>query len=181
MGNTANAGQLQELFDRQNILDCIHRYCRAVDRLDRELLLSVYHDDAVDDHGPYVGPPEGFADWAFADHRRSHVLTRHIVTNHSCELAGDVAHTETYWIFTGIKREGPPTIHFGRYLDRFERREGRWAIAARVCLIEHHALLAQLPMPPETCALLQSNGVAARDRSDLSYMRPLQVTRRPNG
>jgi hypothetical protein len=31
------------------------RYSRAIDRLDRELLLSVYHEDAVDDHGVFVG------------------------------------------------------------------------------------------------------------------------------
>jgi SnoaL-like domain len=179
MNNTANADRLQELLDRQDIIDCIHRYCRAVDRLDRELLLSVYHSDAIDDHGPYVGTPEGFAEWAFADHRRNHVLTRHIVTNHSCEISGSSAHTETYWMFTAINREGPPTLHFGRYIDHFERRAGRWAIAARVCLIEHHALLAELPMPADAIAVLQSNGVASRDRSDLSYMRPLQVSRQP--
>ena len=39
------------LLDRQAILDCLHTYCRAMDRLDRELLMTVYHEDAIDDHG----------------------------------------------------------------------------------------------------------------------------------
>ena len=43
-----NVQRLRELCDRQEILDCIHRYCRAVDRADRDLLVSVYHPDAID-------------------------------------------------------------------------------------------------------------------------------------
>jgi hypothetical protein len=39
------------------------RCCRGVDRMDRELLLSAYHSDAVDDHGMFVGGPEAFADY----------------------------------------------------------------------------------------------------------------------
>ncbi len=34
---------IREFLDRQEILDCIHRYCRGVDRLDAELLASAYH------------------------------------------------------------------------------------------------------------------------------------------
>ena len=53
----------REMKDRQEIYDCIMRYCRGIDRLDRETLLSAYHPDAIDDHGStYVGGIEGFAD-----------------------------------------------------------------------------------------------------------------------
>jgi hypothetical protein len=54
------------LQDRQAIQDVLMTYSRGIDRLDRELLLSVYHDDAIDDHGVFVGSPEEFADWAIA-------------------------------------------------------------------------------------------------------------------
>src|SRR6202162_2490863 len=170
-----SAARLQELLDRQDILDCIHRYCRAVDRFDRGLLLSVYHPDAIDDHGVFVGGPLEFADWAFGYHSLYQNLTHHIVTNPHCELAGDTAHTETYWLFSGINKEGPSTLHFGRYIDRFERRNGRWAIAARACVIEWHAALGALPMPPEVLAAHAAVGLATRDRTDKSYQRPLQV------
>ena len=50
---TTPLDRLQELLDRQDILDCVHRYCRAVDRFDREMLLSVYH-------------PPGWERWAWA-------------------------------------------------------------------------------------------------------------------
>jgi SnoaL-like domain len=49
------------LQDRQAIQDVLMTYSRGIDRLDRELLLSVYHDDAIDDHGVFVGSPEEFA------------------------------------------------------------------------------------------------------------------------
>jgi len=182
-----HAARLQELLDRQDILDCIHRYCRAVDRFDRELLLSVYHPDAIDDHGTFVGGPQGFADWAFGYHSIYQKLTHHVVTNHSCELAGDTAHTETYWLFSGLNKDPetskdqPSSLHFGRYLDRFERRSGRWAIAARACIIEWHAALGELPMPAELTAAYAATGVAQRDRSDLSYQRPLMIRRKPMG
>jgi hypothetical protein len=184
-GNLPSTKRLQDLLDRQDILDCIHRYCRAVDRFDRELLISVYHPDAIDDHGMFVGGPEDFADWAFGYHSLYQKGTHHIVTNHSCDLKGDTAHTETYWLFCGINkdpqtgREQPSTLHFGRYLDRFERRQGRWAIAARACIIEWHAALGELQLPPEMLAAHRATGVSQRDRSDLSYLRPLTISRPP--
>lgn len=36
--------------DRAAIENVLGTYCRAIDRLDLELLRSVYHPDAVDDH-----------------------------------------------------------------------------------------------------------------------------------
>ena len=175
---TIDEKSLRELLDRQQILDCVHRYCRGVDRFDRELVLSVYHADAIDDHGVFVGTPTEFVDWAFAYHAQHQQATHHIVTNHTCELDGDTAHTETYWIFSGINKQAPPSIHFGRYIDRFERRNGRWAIASRVCLSEWHAALGELPMPPEHQAQLNSSGKSTRDRRDSSYERPLLRGRR---
>jgi hypothetical protein len=177
--------RLQELLDRQDILDCVIRYCRAVDRFDRELLLSVYHPDAIDDHGVFVGNPVQFADWAFGYHSLYQNATHHVVTNHSCDLQGDVAHTETYWLFSGANKdpqsgaEQPSSLHFGRYLDRFERRNGKWAIAARACIIEWHAALGDLPMPPEALAAYALTGVQQRNRDDLSYRRPLKIHRKP--
>lgn len=167
---------VRKLEDRQAILDCIHHYCRAVDRFDRELLLSVYHADAIDDHGVFVGGPAAFADWAFAFHREHQHLTQHIVTNHSCELDGDSAHTETYWMFAAMNKTGAPlSLGGGRYIDRFERRQGRWAIAARKCVLDWGGAPGETPIPAEVLALFTAVGTTSRDRSDVSYDRPLRV------
>ena len=54
---------LRELLDRQEIHDCLMRYSRGVDRLDPDLIRSAYHDDAIDDHGMFVGTRDEFVDW----------------------------------------------------------------------------------------------------------------------
>lgn len=178
-----------ELLDRQAILDCLMTYSRGVDRLDRDLLLSAYHEDAIDDHGMFVGNREEFADWAIAMHSATHLSHQHCLFNHSCELDGTVAHAETYYMFAGMNRVGQPlSVSGGRYIDRFEKRDGRWAIASRVCLRDW-APLAEQPDPedPSTMTAIRDTLPAAirqfmgagpqptRDRDDPSYARPLQV------
>ena len=39
--------------DRAEIIECLHTYARAMDRFDRELARSVYHEGATDDHGNF--------------------------------------------------------------------------------------------------------------------------------
>src|SRR5579862_8645483 len=89
---------LRELKDRQDIYDCVMRYCRGIDRLDRDILLSAYHPDAWDDHGTFVGPVDKFWDYVYALHFNYQHRTQHHITNHRCDLDGDVAHTESYYL-----------------------------------------------------------------------------------
>src|SRR5450432_1413207 len=90
--------KLQEMSDRADILDLIHRYARGIDRRDRAMVRSVFHDDAIDDHAAFCGPVEEFLDWAF---EVPHLQTwhQHYLTNHMADLDGDQAHTETYYLF----------------------------------------------------------------------------------
>lgn len=169
--------KLQELCDRAEILDCMHRYARGMDRLDRKLLRSAYHDGAIDDHVGFVGVVDDFIDWAF-DYHASQTRHQHYLMNHSAEIAGDEAHTETYYVFVGTDRDPtkPLIVSGGRYIDRLERRDGRWAIVARVCLVEWQSEATSL-LPPEAVDFLDTVQTVARDASDTSYDRPLAVTR----
>src|SRR6476659_244045 len=100
MGMDAEAMTLvRELKDRQEIYECLTRYCRGIDRLDRAMLLSAYHPDAVDDHGAFVGPVDAWADFVFNLHSTHQHRTQHMLTNHRCMIQGDVAETETYYLF----------------------------------------------------------------------------------
>jgi hypothetical protein len=58
-------------------------------------------------------------------------------------------------------------------VDRMERRDGRWAVADRLCLVEWHGELVkgQETWDPD----LYARGTW--DRSDPSYQRPLKATR----
>ncbi len=180
---------VRELRDRQEIAELLATYSRGVDRLDRDLIISVYHPDAIDDHGVFVGGPEDFADWAIGMHSATHLSHQHCVLNHTCDLDGDVAHTEAYYLFIGMNRAGSPVaLSGGRYVDRLERRDGRWAIAARVCLRDW----APLPEPAESLdqsrmtivqgqddvivGLLRHGMQPSRSRDDPSYARPLRIS-----
>lgn len=167
-----SAALLRELKDRQEIYDCLMRYCRGIDRLDRAMLLSAYHSDAVDDHGVYVGGIEGFATHVFALHFGMQHFTQHHITNHRCELDGDVAHCESYYLFRCLNREKPfYATASGRYIDRFERRSGRWAIATRICLVEER----DDNWGPEGLEVNSAYQEARRDAGDPSYLRPLRI------
>lgn len=163
---------LLELKDRQEIYDCLMRYCRGVDRLDRDVILSAYHADALDDHGQVVAPVAQFVDAIFAQHTNKQVRTQHHITNHICELDGDTAHTESYFMYRSINKTAPVhTVATGRYIDRFEKRDGKWAIAARVCITE----IMEDTHSPTGVEHFDKYLPASRDKDDYSYRRPLTI------
>jgi len=150
--------RLQKLLDRQDILDCLNRFSRGMDRFDRELFLSAFHADAVIAAGPFVGDPVALYDWARKLHDHGQSATHHNLLNHTCDLDGDVAHTETYYLFVGRNRDDSNWIAGGRYIDRLERRAGSWKIALRTNAIEWSGMVPTVPIPftnvpdiPVTC------------------------------
>ncbi|MCK9543072.1 MAG: nuclear transport factor 2 family protein [Novosphingobium sp.] len=167
---------VRELWDKQKIREAVTRYCRGVDRMDREMFLSAYHPDAIDDHGFFVGGPEDFWNWVNHYHTNAQVAHQHAITNHFCEIDGDVAHAETYWLFAAMDaKDQTLTLGGGRYIDRLEKRDGEWRIAARKCVSEWGGIPTHNKVDPQLLGMLRESGVVARDRSDSSYERPLTV------
>ncbi|RTL64568.1 MAG: nuclear transport factor 2 family protein [Pseudonocardiaceae bacterium] len=122
-----------ELLAREEIRDVLLRYCRGVDRGDLDLLCSVYHPDATDDHGMYRGNGHEFAEWILAQPGRDELVTQHHLTNVVIEIDADDARAETYFVAVH-RRPGPPVSvgqFGGRYVDRLSRRDGVWRIAER--------------------------------------------------
>ena len=127
---------IRALLDRQAIWDCLMRYTRGVDRLDAELIRSAYWPDAFDSHGPMSGTPEQFiAKWLPTQATRE--AGQHFVGNHAVWLRGAVADAETYFM-SSMKSTGSSVLRIvaGRYLDRFERRDGEWRIKERVVVLD---------------------------------------------
>jgi hypothetical protein len=173
---TNESAMLQELYDKLKIREVVTNYCRAVDRMDRDLLMSVYHPDGIDDHGFFVGGREDFWTWVNNYHMQAQSVTQHIITNHSCDLDGDTAHTETYWMMAGMSPDRSKlSLGGGRYIDRLEKRDGEWRIVARKCVPEWGGTPAPSAVPAEAMAMLAQSGTVARDRTDSSYERPLTV------
>jgi hypothetical protein len=168
--------KLRELIDRQEIWEVILKYARGIDRLDREMVRSCYWDDAIDDHHAYVGGPDYFIDVTFAGAIEMSSVQHHGLSNHTCEIIGDDAHCETYYTFIGANIATPHLLSMGRYIDHLQRRDGVWKYANRVTVIEKNFALIEYPDDAEIRAGDTSVGPllhAARDRSDLSYHRPV--------
>ena len=164
---TEESGRLQRLIDRQEILDCLHRYARALDRHDDEMLRSVFHDDAIDNHGPWMGGREEFVRWANHECHNGLAAHSHHITTHNCEIDGDVAHAESYVLFLHRHGDGERVlVGSGRYVDRLERRDGAWRIALR-------RLVMDCRFVADGSSFGSGGGypTGAQDRSDPSYER----------
>lgn len=172
---------LAKWLQRQEILDCLTRFSRGMDRFDRALFLSAFHPDAVIAAGPFVGGPEALYEWAAALHEQGQSATQHNLLNHTCDIDGEVAHSELYYLFVGRNRDETNWMAGGRYVDRLERRADEWKIAVRTNAIEWSGLVPTLPIPFAGVPDIQLNGAASRSREDLSYRRPLTNLRKLTG
>ena len=165
--------RLEQLLDRQDIVECLTRFSRGMDRFDREVFLSAFHSDAVIAAGPFVGGPVQLFEWASRLHEQGQSATHHNLMNLTCDLDGDVAHTETYYLFVGRNRDETNWIAGGRYIDRLERRAGEWKIALRTNAIEWSGMVPTMGIPFADVPGIYLNGTPSRDKKDPSYRRPL--------
>ena len=164
--------RLQYLVDQEQIRDVLNRYCRGVDRLDAELLRSVYFEDAFDDHGPFKGLRDDFIDWVIPFLRAEYTTTGHHLTSQVIEVSGDTAGAESYVFLVQDRivedgRRIRSTAH-GRYVDRLERRNGEWRIARRHVVTDS---VSSSEAPPwfGTSSVDSLIGAGTRDRQDPSY------------
>ena len=172
--------RMDRLLDRQDILGCLTRFSRGIDRFDRELFLSAFHPDAVIAAGDFVGGPTDLYTWASTMHEQGQVATHHNLLNNSCDIDGDTAHSETYYLFAARNRDETNWLAGGRYLDRLERRDGTWRITVRTNVIEWSGMVPTMPIPFADVPDIHSNGVPSRSAADPSYQRPLANWRKFN-
>ena len=55
--------QILVVEDEAAIRDCMARYARGIDRMDRGLILGAYWEDGYDRHAHFGGTPAEFTDW----------------------------------------------------------------------------------------------------------------------
>jgi hypothetical protein len=164
----------EPMTDRDEIQEILCRYCRAIDRLDEDLLDDCFHPDATHDHG-YQGPSSEFRKFALAI-LRPLVATHHQLGNVSIDIAGDTAFTECY--FTAFHRlapgvesifgtlpDGGDVVIAGRYIDRFEKRDDAWRIAHRIGVHDWR----QDSAPCDSGFFNTKEGRGTRDKSDPVY------------
>jgi len=123
-----NTAALEALLDKQAITELIHRYCRAADRHDHALMRSLYHEDAIDDHGAFFkGPAMEFID-RLPEIQAPMLILHHNITTVNIELDGDYAEGEVYVLAyhqVATAEEPADLLIGGRYFDKYEKREGQ--------------------------------------------------------
>jgi len=152
-----------EVADRLAITEQIYSYCRSVDRLDVALGHRVFHEDSYADFGEYKGSGRGWIDYICQRHR-DFLHHSHQVTNILIDLDGDRAGSEAYVTATLRARDGERLLQrqfWARYVDQWSRRDGRWAIDRRECVIDFDQLSEVTP--------IAQHDRSRRDEADPSY------------
>jgi hypothetical protein len=135
--------------------------------MDADMVRSVWHPGGTADYGSdmFVGTGDRFVDWVWQAHaameRHSHQITNILI-----ELDGDRAASESYvTVALRTKADGEHAVEIvarGRYVDRWARRDGRWAV-------DHRTFVSDLQTMQDAPALPTDSGVSRRDRTDPSY------------
>lgn len=95
-----DTAQIEIIAAERDITRALHTYCRAIDRRDGELLSSVYHPGAVDDHGgAFCGTSDDYVTWVM-DHLLNFVSSMHSLHNIliDVDVDSDAARAESYCI-----------------------------------------------------------------------------------
>ncbi len=151
---------LAHLADIEACREAALRYSRGVDRLDPDEMRTAYWPEATDEHGSFDGNAWEFVDHCMVGHDRWS-STLHTIANHVVELDDDGVHGRGECHSYAVLRRAEEEVgddYVGRYLDRYESRDGEWRILHRVCVHEHTLTVdAGRPMPLDVGAFLQGS------------------------
>ncbi|MET9327438.1 nuclear transport factor 2 family protein [Tsukamurella sp. NPDC003166] len=134
--------------DRFAIYDLLGRYSHAVDRQDLAAARSCYHDDAHDDHGRFSGPIDEVFERIDALFGQL-AGTFHMMGMPYVVQQGHIARCVTYSFYRRETVGEPGAVMQGlRYLDKLEKRQGRWGIVDRTVVLDWENALSEMPDVP---------------------------------
>ena len=170
MSDSQSAEALTALIDHQEIKKIPHLFARGLDRMDRDLIKSCFHEDGTDDHGMFQGTVEEFCEWVMPQ-LESYDATQHMISTQIVEMKGNSAVCESYFYARhALKMDGAPKelIAAGRYLDTFEKRDGVWKITHRKAVFDWNRLVDDMAIPsrPEMEAVMT---YGEQGKNDASY------------
>lgn len=131
---------IQALVDKHEIVEVIGpRYGRALDWLDEAALKECFHADGWVDYGFFVGNAHDWCAVVLPIERQS-VHRFHYTFNPLVDIHGDRADAESNSVAGARMPNGAggfnQSFYGSRYLDKLERRDGRWKILERRVLLE---------------------------------------------
>lgn len=128
MGSTAH------FIARSEIADVLAIHSRGVDRGDANLLAAAYHADASVDYGFFSGPASELVQM-LASAQKTAPPTHHRTSVGWVRCRNGTAVAESY-VVAYVEEPGIQRLVFGRYLDRFVRKDGAWRIAHRQYVLD---------------------------------------------
>jgi hypothetical protein len=136
---------LSALAAKQEITEVLFRYCRGCDRADETALRACFHPGSMHSHGSFKGLSADFVDMAMRVVRPLKSCT-HMLTNVMIEFDGDRAVSECHFLAHHRRQRADGAAEEdmfvkGRYLDRFEKRDGAWKIVSRTGLHDFERVL----------------------------------------
>lgn len=162
---------LADLSAREEIRNTLNRLVRATDRIDRELLLSCYHPDAVEEHGHFQGSAVEFAEFICGPRSARFAGTTHLLGTPTISIDADVALADTPCVAhcvtvpddEGVQRDFVSGV---RYIDRVTLRSSAWLIERRVSLLDW---TYTIPIEVGILEGLSPEYRGRRDLTDMSY------------
>lgn len=159
------------------------RYTRGLDRHDLDLERSVFWPEAAISYSTLV-KLDDIDVWANVAHARN-AGHQHHVTGLTLDVDGNTAHEEGYILYSSDPQRDKAldtpgratpgrivpgslaTLGTGRYVNRYERRGEDWRMIV-------HEYVHDISVRLEAVDLCATGCLGRWDRSDISYLRPLE-------
>jgi hypothetical protein len=166
---------LEELAAKEEIRQQIYNYGRGIDRMDKALVLQVWHPDGTANYGGAPTTGAQFIEGLFKSLPTAYLSHTHQMVDSIIRVDGDKAISETTANTSMmqaldekavqgvlVRPKGVSvTLIRGRYADRWSKRNGRWALDHRR-YIEDFRTVEEFPTPARPSA-------GKRDKTDPSY------------
>jgi hypothetical protein len=180
---TALEADVADMSTYQAIWENELRYTRGLDRHDLDLERAVFWPEAAISYSTLVDLAD-IDTWANVAHANG-AGHQHHVTGLTLDVDGDTAHEEGYILYSSDPKrdkafdtpgQATPgrivpgsyaTLGTGRYVNRYERRNGDWRMIV-------HEYVHDISVRLEAVDLCATGCLGRWDRADISYLRPLE-------
>lgn len=168
--------KIEYLYAKDQIIEKIYLFARALDRKDGDLMKDMYWEDAIEEHQDpiypdkfhYNGNAHEFVTMAMKGFE-SLKLTQHRIANPIVKIEGNKALAEAYVYAYHVEEENNKDIEgilFGRHEFKFEKRNDEWKIIYRATIFDSNQKQEGSAFWGED---YDDKLKGKRDKTDLSY------------
>lgn len=122
-----------ELEDRLAIQELHNKYVQGYDKMDEEMYMSIWDQNARIDMGSY-GSAEGLEDVRIQLYSiwQAMPVTRHIMGSIDIDYKGNTADSISDVLSTAWNADGTALINYVTFRDKLAKKDGKWLITERL-------------------------------------------------